>query len=197
MDIDWLYREIPKESVKGRFGRLDQICPGHTLLASNTSVLSVTDLAAVTKRPNKFLGMYLSNPVPLMKGLELVRAVATWDETMAIAKEVGKTVGKVIDVAKDAPGFISNWILTPFLLNAVRVLEEGLASKVHIDTIITIGLGHPMGPLTLLDLIGIDTVFHGASAIKEKRKDPQYDPPTLMQKMVAIDWHGRKTGKGF
>ncbi len=196
---DFVIEAVPEvlEMKKDVFRKLDQICPGHAILASNTSVLSVTDLAAATKRPDKVLGMHFSNPVPLMKGLELVRTIATSDETMAMAIEVGKALGKIVVIAKDAPGFISNRILTPFLLNAIRVLEEGLASKEDIDTIITTGLGHPMGPFTLLDLIGIDTVFHGASAIYEELKDPQYNPPTLMRKMVAMGWHGRKTGKGF
>jgi 3-hydroxybutyryl-CoA dehydrogenase len=196
---DLIIEAVPEvlEMKKDIFRQLDQVCPEHTILASNTSVLSVTDLAAVTKRPGKVVGMHFANPVPLMKSLEMVRTIATSDETVVTVKEVGESLGKTVVIAKDAPGFISNRILTPFLLNAVRMLEEGLASKEDIDTIITAGLGHPMGPLTLLDLIGIDTVFRGASAIYEELKDPQYNPPTLMRKMVAMGWHGRKTGKGF
>jgi len=185
------------EIKKAIFKQLDSVCQEHCILATNTSVLSITDMAAVTKRPDKVLGMHFANPVPVMKILEMVRTIATSDETMATARAVGESLGKRIVIAKDAPGFVSNRILTPFLLNAVRMLEEGAATKEDIDALHTEGLGHPMGPLTLLDLIGIETVFRGASAIYEELKDPQYNPPTLMRKMVAMGWHGRKTGKGF
>lgn len=185
------------EIKKNIFKQLDSACPEHCILATNTSVLSITDMAAVTKRPDKVLGTHFANPVPVMKILEMVRTIATSDETVATVRAVGESLGKRIVIAKDAPGFVSNRILTPFLLNAVRMLEEGAATKEDIDALHTEGLGHPMGPLTLLDLIGIETVFRGASAIYEELKDPQYNPPTLMRKMVAMGWHGRKTGKGF
>jgi 3-hydroxybutyryl-CoA dehydrogenase len=184
------------EMKKYIFRQLDQVCPEYAILASNTSVLSVTDLAAVTKRPDKVLGMHFANPAPLMRSLEMVRTIATSDETLAIAKAVGQRLGKTVIVVKDQAGFVANRILTPFLLNAIRMVEAGF-SKEDIDALVTEGLGHPMGPLTLLDLIGIDTVFRGASAIYEELKDPQYNPPTLMHKMVTMGWHGRKTGKGF
>lgn len=184
------------EVKKDIFKQLDQVCPEHAILASNTSVLSITDLAAVTKRPEKVLGMHFANPVPLMRSLEMVRTIATSDETVAIAKAVGERLGKKVIVVKDQAGFVANRILTPFLLNAIRMVEAGF-SKEDIDALVTEGLGHPMGPLTLLDLIGIDTVFRGASAIYEELKDSQYNPPTLMRKMVAMGWLGRKTGKGF
>ena len=182
---------------KSIFTELDRICPPHAILATNTSVLSITDIAVVTKRPDKVIGTHFANPVPVMKILEMVRTIATSDETAAATKAFGQSIGKTIVTAKDAAGFVSNRILTPFLLNAIRMLETGAASAEDIDTLHTLGLGHPMGPLTLLDLIGIDTVYRGASAIYEELKDPQYNPPTLMRKMVAIGWHGRKTGKGF
>ena len=184
------------EIKKDIFRQLDQVCPGHTILASNTSVLSVTDLAAVTKRPDKVLGMHFANPVPLMRSLEMVRTIATSDETVETAKAVGERLGKKVIVVKDQAGFVANRMLAPFLLNAVRMVEAGVP-KEDIDALVTEGLGHPMGPLTLLDLIGIDTVFYGAIAIFDELKDPQYNPPTLMRKMVAMGWHGRKTGKGF
>jgi 3-hydroxybutyryl-CoA dehydrogenase len=179
------------------FAQLDQICPAHTILATNTSVLSVTDIAVATKRPDKVLGMHFANPVPVMKILEMVKTIATSEETMAKARAFGESIGKRIVVARDAAGFLSNRILTPFLLNAVRMLEGGYTTAEDIDLLHTLGLGHPMGPLALLDLIGIDTVYRGASAIYDELKDPQYNPPTLMRKMVAMGWHGRKTGKGF
>jgi len=184
------------ELKKKIFSQLDQICPPHTILATNTSVLSVTDMAAATKRPGKVLGMHFANPVPVMKSLEMVRTISTSDETVATAKAVGERLGKRVIVVKDQAGFVANRILTPFLLNAIRMVEAG-CPKEDIDALVTEGLGHPMGPLALLDLIGIDTVFRGSSAIYEELKDPQYNPPTLMRKMVAMGWHGRKTGKGF
>jgi 3-hydroxybutyryl-CoA dehydrogenase len=184
------------ELKKKIFSQLDQICPPHTILATNTSVLSVTDMAAATKRPGKVLGMHFANPVPVMKSLEMVRTISTSDETVATAKAVGERLGKKVIVVKDQAGFVANRILTPFLLNAIRMVEAG-CPKEDIDALVTEGLGHPMGPLALLDLIGIDTVFRGTSAIYEELKDPQYNPPTLMRKMVAMGWHGRKTGKGF
>ena len=185
------------ELKKGVFARLDVICPPSAILATNTSVLSVTDIAVATNRPDKVLGMHFANPVPVMKILEMVRTIATSDETISIARAFGESIGKRIVMARDAAGFVSNRILTPFLLNAVRMLESGFASAEDIDVLHTLGLGHPKGPLALLDLIGIDTVFRGASAIYDELKDPQYNPPTLMRKMVAMGWHGRKTGKGF
>ena len=185
------------ELKKSVFSKLDGICPKDTILATNTSVLSVTDMAAVTRRPDKVLGMHFSNPVPVMPILEIVKTIATSEETLATAKGVGENLGKRVVIAQDAPGFISNRILTPFLLNAIRMLESGAATREDIDDLHTKGLGHPMGPLTLLDLIGIDTVYRGASAIYADLKDPQYNPPTLMKKMVTMGWHGRKTGKGF
>jgi 3-hydroxybutyryl-CoA dehydrogenase len=140
--------------------------------------------------------MHFANPVPLMRSLEMVRTISTSDETVATAKAVGERLGKKVIVVKDQAGFVANRILTPFLLNAIRMVEAG-CPKEDIDALVTEGLGHPMGPLALLDLIGIDTVFRGSSAIYEELKDPQYNPPTLMRKMVAMGWHGRKTGKGF
>ena len=184
------------EVKKKIFSQLDQICPSHTILATNTSVLSVTDMAAATKRPEQVLGMHFANPVPVMRSLEMVKTISTSDETVATAKAVGEGLGKKVIVVKDQAGFVANRILTPFLLNAIRMVEAGVP-KEDIDALVTEGLGHPMGPLALLDLIGIDTVFRGTSAIYEELKDPQYNPPTLMRKMVAIGWHGRKTGKGF
>jgi 3-hydroxybutyryl-CoA dehydrogenase len=184
------------EVKKKVFAQLDRICPAHSLLASNTSVLSVTDIAVQTKRLDKVLGIHFSNPVPLMKMLEIVRTLATSDESVKTARDFCTSIGKSAVVVKDAAGFLANRILTPFLLNAIRMIEEGYSAQ-DIDSLCTMGMGHPMGPLTLLDLIGIDTVYRGASAIYDELGDPQYNPPTLMRKMVAMGWHGRKTGKGF
>ena len=198
-DCDYVIEAVPEDMVikKQVFAKLDEICPGHAILATNTSVLSVIEIASATKRPGKVIGTHFANPVPVMKVVEVVRTIATSEETLAATRSVCETLGKIVVVAKDAPGFLSNRISTPFLLNAVRMLETGAGTKEDIDTLIKEGMGHPMGPLTLLDLIGIDTVYRGALAIYEETKDAQYFPPTLMRQMVAMGWLGRKTGKGF
>lgn len=189
---------IEKMDVKKKiFAELDKICSKDAILATNTSCLSIIDMARVTTRPEKVLGMHFFNPAPLMKLLELVKTIATSDETLEIAKEFGKSVGKTTIVAPDTPGFIVNRLLIPFMNGAFRMLEAGLASKEDIDTGVRMGLGHPMGPLTLADLIGMDTNLFIASAIYEELKDPAYAPPVILKKMVAAGWLGRKTGKGF
>ena len=196
---DFVIEAVPEEMEmkKEVFKQLDRICPDHAILATNTSVLSVIDIASATKRPEKVIGTHFANPVPLMKVVEVVKTIVTSEETLARTRSFCETIGKIVVVAKDAPGFITNRISTPFLLNAVRLLESGAGTKEDIDTLIKEGLGHPMGPFALLDLIGIDTVCRGATAIYEETKDPQYYPPTLMRQMVAMGWLGRKTGKGF
>ncbi len=179
------------------FAEVDKICPKHTILASNTSCLSIIDIAMATSRPDKVLGLHFMNPVPIMKLLEIVRTIATSDETLDTGRTFGASLGKTVVLAKDTPGFIVNFLLMPFLLNAIRMLDAGVASREDIDTAINLGLGHPMGPLTLADLIGLDTILFVVSAIYEELKDPQYAPPPLLRKMVTAGWLGRKTGKGF
>lgn len=179
------------------FTELDKVCPEDTILATNTSGQSIIDIAVVTGRPDKVLGLHFFNPVAVMKLVEIVKTIATSDDTIKIANEFVESLGKTAAIVRDTPGFIVNRLVTPFMLNAIRMLESGLATKEDIDNAITLGLNHPMGPLRLLDLIGIDSVFLGASAMYEGLKDPQYAPPTLMRKMVAAGWLGRKTGKGF
>ena len=179
------------------FAEVDKICPKHTILASNTSCLSIIDIAMATSRPDKVLGLHFMNPVPLMKLLEIVRTIATSDETLDTGRTFGASLGKTVVLAKDTPGFIVNFLLMPFLLNAISMLDAGVASREDIDTAINLGLGHPMGPLTLADLIGLDTTLFVVSAIYEELKDPQYAPPPLLRKMVTAGWLGRKTGKGF
>ena len=137
------------------------------------------------------------NPVPIMKLLEIVKSIATSDETLKTCIEFGKSLGKTIIVAKDTPGFIVNYLQYPFRLNAIRMLEAGLASKEDIDSAATLGLGHPMGPLALQDLVGLDVTYAGAMAVYEATGDPKSFPPVLMKKMIAAGWLGRKTGKGF
>jgi 3-hydroxybutyryl-CoA dehydrogenase len=179
------------------FAELDKICPLNTILATNTSVLSVIDIAMTTTRPDKVLGLHFFNPVPVMKLVEIVRTIATSDETIEVGKKLCNSLGKTFVITKDTPGFIVNRLLIPFLLNAIRILENNVATKEDIDAGIQLGLNHPIGPLALLDLIGIDTVFSAANATYEELKDPQYAPPILMRKMVTAGWLGRKTGKGF
>jgi 3-hydroxybutyryl-CoA dehydrogenase len=185
------------ELKKSVFAQLDKICPKHAILASNTSVLSIADIGSATERPDLVVGTHFSNPVPVARILEMVRSIATSDATVATTKSFGESIGKTVVVCKDMPGFISNRIFTSFLLNAIRVVESGIAEPEDIDTVFTMGAGHAMGPLATLDLIGLDTVLKGASAIYEELKDPQYAPPPLMRRMVAAGWLGRKSGKGF
>jgi 3-hydroxybutyryl-CoA dehydrogenase len=182
---------------KAIFAQLDKVCPKHAILATNTSVLSIADIASATSRLEQVLGTHFSNPVPVQKILEVINTIATSETTTATVKSFAESIGKTVVIAKDAPGFISNRIFTPFLLNAVRVVQDGIATPEDVDTVFRLGAGHPMGPLETLDLIGIDTVFLGASAIYDELKDPQYAPPPLMRRMVAMGWLGRKTGKGF
>ncbi|MCR4406962.1 MAG: 3-hydroxybutyryl-CoA dehydrogenase [Anaerolineae bacterium] len=182
---------------KSIFAELDGILPPHAILASNTSSLCVTEMASVTRRGDKVLGIHFFNPVPVMPLIEFVRTILTSDETMAIAHEFGASLGKTMVIAKDTPGFIVNRLLVPYLLDAVRIYEEGLASKEDIDTAIKLGLNHPMGPLTLLDFVGLDTTLFIADAMYEEYKDPRYAAPPLLRRMVLAGQLGRKSGKGF
>lgn len=182
---------------KKLFAELDGICPKHTILATNTSCLSVIDMAMETSRPEKVLGLHFFNPVPIMKLLEIVRTIATSDETFEIGKDFGKSLGKNIVLVKDTPGFIVNRLFIPFSLNAIRMLESGVASREDIDQAINLGLSIPTGPLRLNDFLGLDTLYYIASSMYEEFKEPQYAPPLLLRKMVAAGWLGRKTGKGF
>ncbi len=185
------------ELKKKILAELDKICPKHAILATNTSCLSIIDMAMVTGRPDKVLGLHFFNPVPVMKLLEIVKTIATSDETLETGQNFGKSLGKTIVIAKDTPGFIVNRLLIPYLLNAIRMLDIGIATKEDIDTGITLGLNHPMGPLTLSDLVGNDVVLFIADGLYEEFKEPQYAPPSLLRKMVTAGRLGRKTGKGF
>ena len=185
------------ELKKKIFAELDKICSENAMLATNTSCLSIIDMAVVTKRPDKVLGLHFFNPVPIMQLLEIVKTVATSDEALEAAKVFGNSLGKTIVVAQDVPGFIVNRLMTPFLLDGIRMLEAGVATREDIDTAINLGLNHPMGPLTLSDLVGLDVVHFIVDAIYEEFKDPRFVAPPLLRKMVAAGWLGRKTGKGF
>jgi 3-hydroxybutyryl-CoA dehydrogenase len=185
------------ELKKKIFAELDGICPKQAILATNTSCLSIIDMAVVTKRPDKVLGLHFFNPAPVMKLLEIVKTIATSDEVVKVSQKFGESIGKTTVIAQDAPGFIVNRLWIPFLLHAIRLYEEGVASREDIDNAIMLGLNYPMGPLTLSDMVGIDVVKFVSDALYEQLKDPRYIVPTLVDKMVAAGWLGRKTGKGF
>ncbi|MFC2019781.1 3-hydroxyacyl-CoA dehydrogenase family protein [Chloroflexota bacterium] len=185
------------EIKKKIFAELDKTCQAKTILASNTSSLSVIDIANATNRQEKVLGLHFFNPPQLMKLLELVKSIAAGEETVKIGKSFGESLGKTVIVAPDVPGFIVNRLQLPFRLDAIRMLEEGIATREDIDTALTLGLGHPMGQLALQDLVGIEVTCAAVSAIYDETKDERYLPPTLMKKMVAAGWLGRKSGKGF
>ena len=179
------------------FSTLDRICPPTTLFASNTSSLSVTEMAAFTERPDRFLGLHFFNPVPLMKLVEVIRGVRTSPDTIEQGLQFAKSLGKTPIVAKDSPGFVVNLLLVPYLLGAIRALEMGVASVTDIDEGMKLGCGHPMGPLTLLDFVGLDTTYYIANIMFDEFKGAEYAAPTLLKRMVLAGYHGRKTGKGF
>ena len=182
---------------KSVFAALDAILAPQAIIASNTSSLCITEMASVTKRGDKVLGLHFFNPVPVMPLLEIVRTILTSEETLAIARQFGASLGKTMVVAKDAPGFIVNLLLIPYALDAVRALENGVASKEDMDTAIKLGLNHPMGPFTLLDFVGLDTTLFIADAMYQEFKDPRYAAPPLLRRMVLAGHLGRKAGKGF
>lgn len=185
------------ELKKKLFAELDGILRPEAIIGSNTSSLCIVEMASATQRGDKVLGIHFFNPVPVMPLLELVCTILTSDETLAIAQEFGQSVGKTTVVAKDTPGFIVNRLLIPYLLHAVRLYEDGLATREDIDTAIKLGLNHPMGPLTLLDLVGLDTALFIADAMFEELKDLRYAAPPLLRRMVLAGHLGRKSGKGF
>lgn len=184
-------------SKKEIFQKLDALCPPETILASNTSSLPITEIASVTKRPEKVIGMHFMNPVPMMKLVELIRGVATSDETFATIRELSEKLGKTPVEVNDYPGFISNRILLPMINEAIFALMEGVADKEAIDTVMKLGMNHPMGPLALADFIGLDVCLAIMEVLHEGYADPKYRPCPLLRKMVQANYLGRKTGKGF
>jgi len=179
------------------FQKLDGFCPPETILASNTSSLPITEVAAVTGRPQKVIGMHFMNPVPMMKLVELIRGVATSDETFGTIRELSEKLGKTPVEVNDYPGFISNRILLPMINEAIFALMEGVANKEAIDTVMKLGMNHPMGPLALADFIGLDVCLAIMEVLYEGYADPKYRPCPLLRKMVQANYLGRKTGKGF
>jgi len=193
--IEAIIEQLPAK--KELYGALDAICQPSAIFASNTSSLSITEMAFFTKRPGRFLGMHFFNPVPVMKLVEIIRTIATdpavFDEIVAFGGKLGKTVVRTTD----RTGFIVNRLLVPYLLDAVRALEEGVASIEDIDNSMKLGCGHPMGPLTLLDFVGLDTTHYIANIMFEEFKEKRFASPPLLKRMVLAGWNGRKAGRGF
>jgi len=185
------------DTKRGVFSRLDEITRPEVILASNTSSIPIVDLAAATKRPELVVGLHFFNPVPVMGLIEVVKAITTSDETVEFARAFGVVLGKTTVLSKDRAGFIVNMLLIPYLNGAVRMLDEGFATREDIDTAINLGLAHPMGPLQLLDLIGLDTALYVANVLFDEFKEPLFAPPPLLKRMVAAGRLGRKTGRGF
>jgi 3-hydroxybutyryl-CoA dehydrogenase len=185
------------DAKKEVFRTLDRTVRAEAILATNTSSLSVTELAAATKRPGKVVGMHFFNPVPVVPLVEIVRAESTFEPTVATIRELGERMGKKIIVSPDVPGFIVNRLLVPYLLEAVRLVESGVASPEDVDAGMTTGCGHPMGPIRLLDYVGLDTTLFIAEYMFDQFKSPHLAPPPLLRRMVAAGRLGRKSGRGF
>ena len=179
------------------FPALDRILRPEALILSNTSSLNITQMGAVTKRPDKVCGLHFFNPVPAMKLVEIVKTISTSQETIDTVSQFALSLGKTAVIAKDTAGFIVNFLLIPYLLAAIRMLENGTATRDDIDTAMKLGCGYPMGPFTLLDYIGLDTTMWAAEAIYDEYKDPLYAPPPMLRRMVNAGMLGRKAGRGF
>ncbi|HEY8346408.1 MAG TPA: 3-hydroxybutyryl-CoA dehydrogenase [Symbiobacteriaceae bacterium] len=179
------------------FRELDRICPEHTILASNTSSLPITRLAAATNRPDRVIGMHFMNPVPVMRLVELIRGMATSDDTFETIRSLAERMGKVTAEVRDFPGFVSNRVLMPMINEAIFCLYEGIAGVEEIDAVMKLGMNQPMGPLTLADFIGLDTCLAIMEVLYEGFKDPKYRPCPLLVQMVQAGYLGRKTGRGF
>jgi len=193
--IEAIIEKLPAK--RELFAELDSICPAHTIFASNTSSLTITEIAASTKRPQRFVGLHFFNPVPVMKLVEVVRTIATdaavYEEMVAFGAKLGKTPVR----ANDSGGFIVNRLLVPYLLDAIRALEEGAGSVADIDNSMKLGCGYPMGPFTLLDFVGLDTTYYISQIMFDEFKEKRFAAPPLLKRMVLAGWHGKKSGRGF
>lgn len=198
-DVDFVVEAVFEsfDVKKAVIEKLDALLPAHVVITSNTSSISITRLAALTGRADKFMGMHFMNPVPLMKLVELIKGMATSDETYAVVKDLAEKMGKIPVEANDYPGFIANRILIPMINEAVFALMEGVGTVEAIDDVMKLGMNHPMGPLALADLIGLDVVLFIIEVLHDGFKDPKYRPCPLLRKMVDAGYLGRKSGKGF
>lgn len=185
------------DAKKAVFEELDRLCPATTIFASNTSSLTIVEMAATTKRPDRFAGLHFFNPAPVMPLVEIVRSITTSDETIEALRAFVQQLGKTGVVCKDTPGFIVNRLMVPYLLGAIRALEQGVASVEEIDTAVKLGLRHPMGPFELIDYTGLDINLHVANIFFDEFKDPNMAPPALLKRMVLAGHLGAKSGKGF
>ncbi len=179
------------------FGELDQLCRPEVILATNTSSLPITEIAAATKRPDRVIGMHFMNPVPVMPLVEVIRGLQTSDETYRVVEDLAKKLGKVPVAVNDSPGFVSNRVLIPMINEAIYCVYEGVATPEAVDNVMKLGMNHPMGPLALADLIGLDTVLYILEVLYEGFADSKYRPCPLLRKLVKAGYLGRKTGKGF
>jgi len=193
--VEAIIEQLPMK--RELFGALDKLCPPQTIFASNTSSLPIIEIAASTKRPQRFVGLHFFNPVPVMKLVEVVRTIATdpavYDEMVAFGAKLGKTPVR----ANDGGGFIVNRLLVPYLLDAIRALEEGVGSVVDIDHSMKLGCGYPMGPFTLLDFVGLDTTYYISQIMFDEFKEKRFAAPPLLKRMVLAGWNGKKSGRGF
>jgi 3-hydroxybutyryl-CoA dehydrogenase len=193
--VEAIIEQLPAK--REMFTTLDSLCPAHTIFASNTSSLTITEIAAATKRPQRFVGLHFFNPVPVMKLVEVVKTIATdpavYEEMVGFGAKLGKTPVR----AQDSGGFIVNRLLVPYLLDAIRALEEGVGSVVDIDNSMKLGCGYPMGPFTLLDFVGLDTTYYISQIMFDEFKEKRFASPPLLKRMVLAGWHGKKTGRGF
>jgi len=193
--IEAIIEQLPAK--RELFAALDPLCPAHTIFASNTSSLTITEIASATKRPQRFVGLHFFNPVPIMKLVEVVKTIATdpavYEEMIAFGAKLGKTPVR----ANDSGGFIVNRLLVPYLLDAIRAFEEGVGSVVDIDNSMKLGCGYPMGPFTLLDFVGLDTTYYITQVMYDEFKERRFASPPLLKRLVLAGWHGKKSGRGF
>jgi 3-hydroxybutyryl-CoA dehydrogenase len=193
--IEAIIEQLPAK--RELFAKLDTLCGSSTIFASNTSSLTITEISTATKRPERFVGLHFFNPVPVMKLVEVVRTISTDPAVYDEMVDFGAMLGKTPVRAHDSTGFIVNRLLVPYLLDAIRALEEGVGSIEDIDNSMKLGCGHPMGPLTLLDFVGLDTTYYIANIMFEEFREKRFASPSLLKRMVLAGWNGRKAGRGF